>query len=160
MTQSGSTPRRWLTKWRRSEPAAPAVGSRKPPPSPLFSALRPSRSTIDFVSGETEQPVPEVQSTKATCFSATSRGIVQVTDGNGMRSAEMIHGLSRAWKPHARAVDEIKRPLRARFSARFYGPFDERQEVSCLPPRVSRDRCPVVVVRRIARFFDNRWTWG
>lgn len=36
----------------------------------------------------------------------------------------MIHGLSQ--KLHGLTVDEIKYPLRARFSLRFYGPFDER----------------------------------
>lgn len=60
------------------------------PPLPFFPST-PYRLCF----GETEQPVPEVRSTEATCPSMATRGIVQVTDGNGMRSMGMIHGLSR-----------------------------------------------------------------
>lgn len=66
--------------------------SRKPMCHPfLFFPSTPYRLCF----GETEQPVPEVRSTEATCPSMATRGIVQVTDGNGMRSMGMIHGLSR-----------------------------------------------------------------
>ena len=125
-------------------------------PSPSFSSPRPGRSTIELCfGGNGAARAGSYDPPRPRAFLQRAAGIVQVTDGSGMRSTEMIHGLS-PWKPHGPTVDEIKRPLRARFSGRFYGPFDERQEVACLPSlRFVRSMPVVVVVRRIARFYDG-----